>query len=144
MSAFVDTWAWVGSFDRRDTYHERAKHAVLDCLRNKIRLVTTDYVLCETITLLFRKATIGDKSQVVKDLLAFFNVWEVVIEPVTSPRFAKALDSRFRYEDKPEISFTDLTSMVVMQELGITDILTADRHFEKVNLGFRLVPAGLG
>jgi hypothetical protein len=31
--------------------------------------------------------------------------------------------------------------MVVMQDLGIVDVFTGDRHFEQVALGFRLLPA---
>lgn len=46
----------------------------------------------------------------------------------------------FKYHDKPDISFVDFTSMVVMQDLGIQDVFTGDAHFRQVNLGFRLVP----
>ena len=45
-----------------------------------------------------------------------------------------------QYHDKPDISFVDFTSMVVMQDLGITDVFSGDRHFLQVNLGFQLVP----
>jgi predicted nucleic acid-binding protein len=38
------------------------------------------------------------------------------------------------------ISFTDLTSMVVMKELGIMSILTDDDHFVHVGMGFQKVP----
>jgi predicted nucleic acid-binding protein len=34
----------------------------------------------------------------------------------------------------------DFTSMVVMQDLGVTEIFTGDGHFQQVGLGFRLVP----
>jgi predicted nucleic acid-binding protein len=42
-----------------------------------------------------------------------------------------------KFQDKPRISFTDLTSMVVMTEMGITSILTQDEHFTQVGMGFQ-------
>jgi predicted nucleic acid-binding protein len=59
---------------------------------------------------------------------------------VSAAQFEQAWVLRQRYHDKPDISFTDLTSMVVMQDLGITDVFTGDAHFQQVNLGFRLFP----
>jgi predicted nucleic acid-binding protein len=47
---------------------------------------------------------------------------------------------RRKYSDKPRISFTDFTSMVVMSELGITDVMTEDDHFLQVGMGFNKVP----
>ncbi len=47
---------------------------------------------------------------------------------------------RKRYQDKTDISFTDLTSFVTMQELEINKVFTGDIHFEKVNLGFEILP----
>jgi len=41
---------------------------------------------------------------------------------------------------QPKISFTDLTSMVIMKELGIKDIITGDEHFNGVGMGFKRVP----
>jgi len=64
----------------------------------------------------------------------------VRVEPITSERFAGACRLRLRYKDKPRISFTDLTSFVVMTELGIRDVLTADAHFAAVQMGFRTAP----
>ena len=55
-------------------------------------------------------------------------------------QFQKAYQLRLKYHDKPTISFVDLTSMVVMQDLAITDVFTGDAHFEQVGLGFRVVP----
>lgn len=47
---------------------------------------------------------------------------------------------RLKLQDKPRISFTDLTSMVVMNQLGLTDILTEDAHSTKVGMGLLIVP----
>ena len=62
------------------------------------------------------------------------------LERITAERFEKAKSLRMRFQDKPKISFTDFTSMVVMAELGITDILTEDEHFTQVSMGFQKVP----
>jgi len=59
---------------------------------------------------------------------------------ITPSRFEASQKLRLKFQDKPDISFTDLTSMVVMQELGITDILTGDAHFTHVGMNFVLFP----
>jgi len=45
-----------------------------------------------------------------------------------------------KFKDKPRISFTDLTTMIAMAELGITDIITEDDHFTQVGMGFHKIP----
>jgi predicted nucleic acid-binding protein len=62
------------------------------------------------------------------------------LERITGERFERAKTLRLRFNDKPRISFTDLTTMVCMQEREIPDILTEDDHFVQVGLGFRKVP----
>ncbi len=64
----------------------------------------------------------------------------LLVEWVTSERFEKAKVLRLKYQDKPKISFTDFTSMVVMKELGLKDIITGDEHFEHVGMGFQRKP----
>jgi predicted nucleic acid-binding protein len=64
----------------------------------------------------------------------------VDIEHVTPERFSRAWRLRLRYRDKPRISFTDLTSFVVMRELGLRHVLTGDAHFEQVGLNFSKLP----
>jgi uncharacterized protein len=64
----------------------------------------------------------------------------VDIEHVTPERFSSAWRLRLRYHDKPRISFTDLTSFVVMRELRLEQVLTGDAHFEQVGMGFVRIP----
>jgi predicted nucleic acid-binding protein len=64
----------------------------------------------------------------------------VDIEHVTPERFSRAWRLRLRYRDKPRISFTDLTSFVVMRELGLRQVLTGDAHFEQVGFNFSKLP----
>ena len=65
---------------------------------------------------------------------------KIKLERITDARFENAWLLRKKYQDKPRISFTDLTSMVVMAEVGITHILTQDDHFTQVGMGFQKIP----
>ncbi len=62
------------------------------------------------------------------------------LEWITPQRFQKAKEFRLMFQDKPDISFTDLTSMVITQDLGVKSILTDDEHFTYVGMDFQLVP----
>lgn len=65
---------------------------------------------------------------------------EVCIERITSERFLTTWKLRQQFQDKPQISFTDLSSMVVMQEKSIRHVVTGDEHFIQVGMGFVRVP----
>jgi predicted nucleic acid-binding protein len=62
------------------------------------------------------------------------------IQWVTPERFERAKELRLKYQDKPKISFTDLTSMVIMKELDLKEIMTGDEHFKHVGMGFQHKP----
>ncbi len=55
-------------------------------------------------------------------------------------RFNYAWMLRNVYRDKADMSFTDLTSFVLMKELNISRAFTGDHHFEMTNLGFDIWP----
>ena len=59
---------------------------------------------------------------------------------INEDRFNQTQLLRLKYVDKPKISFTDLSSMVIMQEFNIRHILTEDSHFIQVGLGFECKP----
>ena len=64
----------------------------------------------------------------------------VQVATINAARFREAVRLRLKFKDKPEISFTDFTSLVVMQESGVKRILTEDRHFAHVGMGLELAP----
>ena len=94
----------------------------------------------ETFTLLFRRLAVHKAKESMDFLARAVEDGSVVLAPINTARFREAVKLRLKYKDKPEISFTDFTSMVVMQELELKRILTEDRHFAQVGLGFELVP----
>lgn len=136
MKLFVDTWGWVALADRRDSGHEGATRIFANARRSG-GVVTSNFILDETFTLLFRRRPFDDAWGVATGI---FESPFVDIQEVTRARFAKTLEWRKRFADKPKISFTDLSAMVIMNELGISNILTADRHFTHVGLELRVVP----
>lgn len=142
MSIFVDSWAWLGILDDDDCDHEAALEAVERAVHDRIQLVTSDYVLAETATLLCRRLAARGQSAVepLMRMVQMQGQSGVQVEHVSPIRFSRALDLRFLYHDKLSISFTDLTTMVVMEDLSIKEIVTRDSHFLKVNRGFRLIP----
>jgi hypothetical protein len=134
-AVFVDTGGWMACADRADPAHgacTTARDAALEAGR---LLVTTDFVVDETLTLI--RFRLG---------LAAANAWWQQVdgsarlrwERVEAARFERARGLFFQFRDK-DLSFTDCTSVAVMRELKLKIVLTTDRHFQQV--GFDLLPA---
>jgi uncharacterized protein len=137
----VDTWAWLTLADGRE-----AAHALVVGLRQAhaargVTWVTTDYILDETITRLFSRVPFAAARQFTEGLFAAHAAGALELALITPERFAAAYELRRKLQDKPQISFTDLTSFATMRELGITQAITGDAHYEQVNLGFERLPA---
>jgi predicted nucleic acid-binding protein len=137
---FVDTWGWLALGHRRDAHHQAVKEIVAARLPVAGCLHTSDYVLNELITLLFRREAPSEAMRFVEGILADQAAGRISVHRVTAERFFAALELRRRLQDKPLISFTDLTSMALMAELRIEEVLTEDEHFLHVGVGFATVP----
>ena len=136
---FVDTWGWLALRDKGDPRHNGAVTAFDKALASGA-VVTTDYVLDEPFTLLFRRLAVHKAKESMEFLMAMASESTFTLAPISAARFREAARLRLKFRDKPEISFTDFTSMVVMQELELKRILTEDRHFAHVGMGFEFVP----
>ena len=140
MNIFIDTWGWLTLRDKGESRHEEVRDLYLRLRDEKARIYTSDYVLDESITLLFKRLRFDVAMASFDRIDKAIREGYIRLEWITPERFEKAKTMRKKYQDKPGISFTDLTSMVVMKEIGVVDILTADDHFEHVGLGFQLKP----
>ena len=136
---FVDTWGWLALRDKGDRRHNEAVSAFDEALEAGA-IVTTDCVLDETFTLLFRRLAVHKAKESVEALMLAAENGTFEMATIIPGRFHEAVRLRLRYKDKPEILFTDFTSIVVMQESGVKRILTEDRHFAQVGLGLELAP----
>jgi predicted nucleic acid-binding protein len=137
---FVDTWGWITLANKQEAQHV-AVSRFLDHFWNQGGVTyTSDYVLDETITLLFRWLPFDTAKVGLERIEKAAQEDYLRLERITQDRFEKAKRLRLKFRDKPLISFTDLTSMVVMQERRLKQILTEDDHFTHVGMGLERVP----
>jgi len=121
---FVDTGAWYAWYVAGDPDHERAT-AWFDHVAD--RLLTTDYVLDELLTLLKVRGH-AEIAYAMGELLWSEAACEIVyLQPVDIQQAWKVFST---YRDKGW-SFTDCTSRVVMERLGVTKAVAFDEHFRQ-------------
>jgi uncharacterized protein len=120
----VDTGAWFASLIPTDPDHAAAKGWFT---QNREQLITTDYIIDETLTLLQAR---GQKPRALRLSEAFLAGELGTIHFVTQAEFEEALKV-FRYYADKEWSFTDCTSKVIIESLGLAKAFTFDHHFRQ-------------
>lgn len=120
--------------DGADPLHDSSCRERDACLRDGGILVSTDYVIDETLTLIRVRLGLQAAARWWSQIDASSRVrWE----RIDASRAERARARFFDWTDK-NFSFTDCTSFVVMEELGLRRVLTTDRHFAQA--GFEVVP----
>jgi len=137
-SIFLDSWALIALANSRDNGHELANKRYNAIVEEKLSFVTSDYILDEVITKTFKDVNYKGAMVFFQGLFELIEEGTIKLERITKKRFLSAWSLRERFYDKPKISFTDLTSFVVMRDLGIEHVFSNDDHFEKVGMGFAL------
>ncbi len=125
---FADTSGWISSFISSEPHHVKAASLLTQCQQQNLQIVTTNYVLSELVVLFTRFRVQRSKAltyiRAIRD-----STWiEVVhIDEKLDDQAWKLLEARL---DKTW-SLVDCASFVVMEDRGLTDALTTDRHFEQ-------------
>ena len=126
--AFADTSFYQALLNPRDNWHDSAVN-LSAAYRGSV--VTSEYVLCELGALMSH----GHLRQLFVELVnGLKSAPRVEIIPGSHHTFETGLALFVERPDK-EWSLTDCISFALMREMGITDALTYDRHFEQA--GFR-------
>jgi predicted nucleic acid-binding protein len=121
---FVDTGAWFAVTVPSDPHYHVGSRWFN---QNSERLLTTDYVVDETPTVLRSR---GEHQRALMMGGRFFSGELTAIYFLTEADIREAWQTFLRYDDK-EWSFTDCTSKVVMEKLGITVAFAFDQHFRR-------------
>jgi uncharacterized protein len=130
VRVFVDTSAWLALADKADQYHLTAAEKSMAIKNQKAELVTSEYVVDESITIIRYRVshaaavTFGD---------ALWKSRLVSVEDVTEQDRQTAWDSFRKYADK-SLSYTDCVSFSLMKRLRIRKAFTFDSHF--AHMGF--------
>ena len=107
---FVDTGAWFASVVTSDPDHRKA---VEWTVTNRRTLLTTDYVIDETLTLLRAR---GERLRAIELGSRLFDGSLAIVHRLTIAQLKAAWDTFREFDDK-DWSFTDCTSKVVMADL---------------------------
>ena len=129
---FVDTGAWFARFVPGDSDHDRVK-AWFDA--NTRRLVTSDYCVDETLTLLLVR---GHRHRVVHAGDILFNESLAALYFLTPSQIQRAW-ILFQQRMTSGWSFTDCTSEIAIDDLGIGAALALDDHFYQ--FGVEVLPS---
>lgn len=127
---FVDTSGYYALLVRNDNMNKKAASTFRKAAKEKTRFVTTDYVLDEIATLLNAR---GHGYLISELFTGIFTSKACRIAWMDQDRFLKTRKFFIKHLDH-NWSFTDCFSFVVMKELGLTEALTKDRHFQEAGL----------
>jgi hypothetical protein len=126
-SVFVDSFAWIAAINKSDNYHKKTLKIFEELLKKQTGLITTNYVIVETINSLskaeFRKTVIEFVSKLEKSP-------SVQIVEITKEIFNNAWILYKQRMDK-DWGITDCTSFEVMKMFNISKAFTNDKHFEQ-------------
>jgi hypothetical protein len=121
---FSDTSFYVALASTRDASHSKAR-SFTEAFRGKV--ITTDFVVVEVGNYFSRSQ---DRYSFEFLLNVFRTDRNTMVLPATRDLLYCGIELYTERSDK-DWSLTDCISFAVMQDHGITEALTADRHFEQ-------------
>jgi predicted nucleic acid-binding protein len=128
---FLDTSFFKAFVDAEDDFHSDAVRILQNLEQTETTLITTNYILDETVTLIRAKCGLprvkNFREALVK--LSHFKIYRVFATDEE-----KAWD--WFWNDWSKLSFTDCTSFAVMKRLGLIRVATFDSHFSSA--GFKI------
>jgi uncharacterized protein len=130
-SVFLDTGGWIALLNASDSLHPTARLLWTSLIQQGRSIVVTNWIAAETGNGLARLATRRRFPPAV-ELLRSSPRSEWV--EITDDLFQRALHLYEARKDK-EWGLVDCASFVVMEERGIQEAFTNDRHFRQA--GFR-------
>ena len=124
---FIDTSAFLAIENREDSYHESALEFRDACLKSRRMLVTSDYVLDESYTIIRLRAGHDIAVQFGEDVRSSRFIHVVFV----TPEIIKKAWKIFKTYGDHDFSFTDCTSFALMEDLNMNTAFAFDAHFRE-------------
>ncbi len=135
---FIDTAHHIAVFNVDDPLHRTAITLANEMSANRsITFVTTHLVFAEFLASTSRTGHL--RVAAAAYVSALMAERRVAVVDLTPPLFERSL-SLYRSRPDKRHSLTDCFSMVVCEDLGITDVLTSDHDFEQEGFNIMLRP----
>jgi len=122
---FADTFYWVALVNPGDDWYDRVlrvSHSL-----GTVQIFTTEEVLVEALTF-YAEAGRYQRQRIVNFVDQIFASPQTIVMHQTHESFLNGL-SLYRNRLDKGYSLTDCISMQTMRQMGITDVLTYDKHF---------------
>jgi len=128
MAVFVDTGVFVAVRNKKDRNHQRAKELMRSALRAEFGIIhTSDYVVDEAVTTALARTR--NHQIAVNTGRYILSSARIATLPISQEDFDLAW-SKFQTIRDKFLSFTDCTSLALMERRGIERIMSFDSNFD--------------
>ncbi|HMB49502.1 type II toxin-antitoxin system VapC family toxin [Natronoarchaeum rubrum] len=132
MSIFVDTGVFYAHHDRSSPRHDAAAAAMRELLAGRYgKAFTSDYVFDETVTLTLSRTSRVEAARKAGERIRGAGDYPDVVSLlfVSSDCFERAVAAFDRFDDHA-LSFTDATTVALVEERNIDAVLSFDDDFD--------------
>jgi predicted nucleic acid-binding protein len=126
MSVFADTSALFALLDADDASHSRATAAWASIAAKRESLVTTNYVMVETIALVQRRLGVKALRALRQEIMPV-----MLVEWVREADHQAGLDAVIAAARK-DLSLVDCVNFALMRRMGIRRCFAFDAHFKEM------------
>jgi predicted nucleic acid-binding protein len=132
MVIFIDTSALLALVNTQDEFHSQAKHQWRTLLENKETLLSNNYVILESISLIQRRFGMDWMHSLQAEVLQLIEIaW------VDEDQHQAAL-TIFLKANGRQLSLVDCSGFETMRRLEIKKVFSFDEHFREQ--GFEVIP----
>jgi len=125
---FIDASVWIAFIVEADSLHQKAQHLLKKTLNSNTQILTSDYVLDETLTRIKRKKD----GQASKEFLSGIFDQKTQVIFTSKILFKKTITFFNKHPQSKSFSFTDASILATMKHHKIKNLLTFDRDLQSI------------